>query len=214
MPREILQRIADDLDTIIGPGQDARIVVENKFQGGFAVARMEIVRTIYDGKNQPQPLKRVVWQSSIEPDSGVLALYRSHSGIALEDTLLDQQKEPWQRELFVPACTGLTFFRIEIPQGETLVDKWSDEKLPPAVTITLSFAKAYKTSAGTYDVPEEEKLSRTIVIGRTRKPTFVVSDINVPAEANAPTDANTPAKSDSGGKGSSQPNTVTTGAAK
>jgi prepilin-type N-terminal cleavage/methylation domain-containing protein len=188
LPREIMQRIAEDLGRISGaavsrqiPGsaQDTQITVENKFQDGFAVAKMEISRTINDVKNQPQLFEKIVWQSSIEPDTGVLALYRSHSGLAMEDALLDRQKEPWQRELFVPVCTGLSFFRIEIPRDvNTMLNQWSAENLPPAIVVTLSFAQPYKAADGTFDVPDEDKIVRTIAIDRTRKPQFTLPPID------------------------------------
>jgi hypothetical protein len=167
---------------------------------------MEILRNINDSKDQPQVLEKIVWQSSIDPDSGLLTLYRSHSGIALEDTLLDTQKEPWQRELFVPICRGITMFRIEVPKDNTTVDRWTGEVLPPAIKITLSFAQPYKTVTGAFDVPEEDKLVRTIAIDRTRKVSFNVpaldanqSDANK-ADANQP-DANGPTGSAAGQPG-------------
>jgi hypothetical protein len=192
LPREVFQRIAEDLDRVVGAGQGTQIDILNKFQGGFEAAKMEIVRNITDDKDQPQIFEKIVWQSSVDHDSGLLTLYRSHSGIALEDTLLDSQKEAWQREVFVPICTGLTLFRIEVPKGETTVDQWTGEGLPLAVKVTLSFAQPYKTVTGTFDVPEQDKLVRTIAIDRTRKLTFNISanDVNQPADANQPTDAN------------------------
>jgi len=195
LPREALQRIAEDLDSVMSAGGDARISIENKFQDGFPVAKMEMTRQISDAQGQAQPFEKVVWQSSIEPDTGLLALYRSHSGIALEDKLLDDQKEPWQRELFVPICAGLTFFRIEIPKGEEFLDKWAEEKPPTAVRITMSFAEPYKTVTGVYDVPEQDKFVRTIAIDRTRKPAFTIPvfDVNQLMDANRFSDANRPA---------------------
>jgi prepilin-type N-terminal cleavage/methylation domain-containing protein len=200
LPREVLQRIAEDLDRVAGSGQDARIGIENKFQDGLPVAKMEILRFVNDAKDQPQVLERIVWQSSIDPDSGLLTLYRSHSGISVEDKLLDEQKEPWQRELFVPICTGLTFFKIEVPQDNALLNGWSNENMPPAVMVTLSFTQPYKTVSGTLDVPEEEKIIRTVAIDRTRKPAFTLApfdanqffDTNQPFDANKPNDANKP----------------------
>ncbi len=186
LPREVLQRIAEDIDRIAGSGQQARINVQNKFQDGLPVAKMEIQRFISDTKGQPQTLEKVVWQSNIDPDTGLLTLYRSHSGIALEDKLLDSQKEAWQRELFVPVCTGLTFFKIEVPQGDALLSGWSNEKLPPAIMITLSFAQPYKTISGTLDVPEEDKVIRTLAVDKTRKLRFTLSpfDVNQMFDAN------------------------------
>jgi hypothetical protein len=205
LPREIFQRIAEDLDRVVGAGQETQIDILNKLQDGFSVAKIEILRNIIDAKDQPQTLEKIVWQSSIDPDNGLLTLYRSHSGIALEDALLDSQKEAWQREVFVPICTGITLFRIEVPKGETSIDRWTGEVLPPVVKVTLSFAQPYKTVTGTFDVPEQDKLVRTIAIDRTRKLTFNIStlDVNQPADANQPTDANQTV--DSEGLGSPMP---------
>ena len=179
LPREIMQRIAEDLGRVSIADPDAQITVENKYQDGFAVAKMEISRTINDVKNEPQLFEKIVWQSSIEPDTGDLALYRSHSGLAMEDALLDRQKEPWQRVLFVPVCTGLSFFRIEVPRDvNTMLDAWSAEKLPPAIVITLSFVPPFKTADGVFDVSDEDKIVRTIAIDRTRKPQFKLPPID------------------------------------
>ena len=187
LPREIFQRIAEDLDRLAGPGQGTQIDIQNKFQSGFAVAKLEILRNINDSKDQPQVLEKIVWQASVDPDSGLLTLYRSHSGLALEDTLLDTQKEPWQRELFVPICSGITMFKIEVPKPDLPLDRWTGEILPPAVKITLSFAQPFKTITGGFDVNEESKLVRTIAVDKTRKLAF-----NIPAvDANNP-DANNP----------------------
>ncbi|MGA2094511.1 MAG: hypothetical protein ABSH16_14090, partial [Sedimentisphaerales bacterium] len=149
---------------------------------------------INDVKNQPQLFEKIVWQSSIEPDTAVLALYRSHSGLAMEDNLLDRQKEPWQRELFVPVCTGLSFFRIEIPKdANTMLNQWSAEGLPRAIVVTLSFAQPYKAADGTFDVPDEDKVVRTIAIDRGLKPQFTLPPIDPNLlDANEPNKANEP----------------------
>jgi hypothetical protein len=179
LPREILQRIAEDLDRFAGAASDIQITVDNKYQDGYAVAKMEMSRMINDVKNQPQLFEKIVWQSSIEPDTGVLALYRSHSGLAMEDSLLDRQKETWQRELFVPVCTKLTFFRIEIPQDvNTILTQWTAETLPRAIVVTLSFGPPLKAVDGTFEVAEEDKVVRTIAIDRTRKLQFTLPPID------------------------------------
>jgi hypothetical protein len=205
LPREIFQRIAEDIDHVAIAGKGTVVDIQNKTQDGFQVARMEISLSINDAKDQPQTLEKIVWQSSVDRDSGLLTLYRSHSGIALEDALLDNQKEPWQREVFVPICSGITFFRIEIPKGETPLDRWTGETLPPAIKIILSFGLPYKTVTGTFDVPEEDKLVRTIAVDKARSPAFnipsidanQVSDAN--KDANAPADMNTPLTGNTGG---------------
>ena len=202
LPREVFQRIAEDLDRVASGGQGVQIDILNKLQDGLSAAKLEIFKSIKDAKDQPQTLEKIVWQSSTDPESGLLTLYRSHSGIAMEDSLLDNQKEPSQREVFVPICSGITFFKIEVPkdQNATPLDRWT-EGIPPAIRITMSFSKPYKTVSGTFDVPEEEKIVRTIAVDRTRRPAFTIpamgandaNDINGSGDANNPADKNQPA---------------------
>jgi prepilin-type N-terminal cleavage/methylation domain-containing protein len=173
LPSEILQRIAEDLDKIITADTSTRITIENKLEEGLPAARLTIQRTIVDSENKQQIFEEIIWQSSYNYDANNLTLYRSHSGIALEDKLLDEKREDWEKQYpFVPVCTGLTFFRIEVPIGEFLQDKWVISTLPPGITVTISFAEPYKTVTGTIDVPDSEKISRTIAIDRTRKLRF------------------------------------------
>jgi len=177
LPSEILHRIAEDLDRIIASGSDTRVTVENKFEEGYPTARLTIVKTIKDRRNRQQDLEKIIWQSSydFENDANGLVLYRSHGGIGLEDKLLDENKKSWEKELFVPICSGLTLFRIQIPRGENLLNRWSGTSLPPAVVVTISFAEPFETLAGTLDVPDAEKITRTIAIDRTRKIKFTIA---------------------------------------
>jgi prepilin-type N-terminal cleavage/methylation domain-containing protein len=177
LPSEILQRIAEDLDSIIAAGSDVRITIESKFDKGFPTARLAIRKTIADSKNQEQMYEEIIWQANYDYDSnsGCLVLYRSHTGLTLEDKLLDEKRSDWEeRYSFVPICTGITFFKIEVPQGENFRDVWANPVLPPGIKVTISFAKPVKTVSGTMDVPEEEKIARTIAIDRIRKIRFEV----------------------------------------
>jgi len=179
LPSEVLQRIAEDLDGIMSDGSGTKITIENKFKNGFPTARLTITRTITDSRNNEQTLEKIIWQSSYdyESDIGGLILYRSHSGIELEDKLLDKNKEDWERELFVPICTGVTFFQIRVPRGETFLDRWTANLLPPGIEVAVSFAEPFKKVDGTLDVPDEEKNARTIAIDRTRKIRFAIEKI-------------------------------------
>jgi len=170
---EVLQRIAEDLDGIIASGPDTKITIENKFENGYSTARLRIVKTIYDRNNREQTFENIVWQTNYDSDANSLVLYRSHSGIAGEDKLLDEQKEDWEKELFVPICSGVTFFKIQVPAGEDFQDKWTSSSLPPGIVVTMSFAQPFKTLAGTLDVPDAEKITRTIALDRTRKIKFI-----------------------------------------
>jgi hypothetical protein len=174
---EVMQRIAEDLDGIIATGADTKINIENKFENGFPTARLTIIKTIFDRRNQEQTFENIVWQTNYDFTSNVdgLVLYRSHSGIVLEDKLLDNNKNDWERELFVPISAGITFFKIKVPWGETYLEKWTSTSLPPGIEVTISGAEPFKTVGGTLDVPEEEKIIRTIAIDRTRKLKFTVA---------------------------------------
>ena len=169
LPAEILQRIAEDLDGIVAAGTDTKVTVEHKTDiHGFPTSRLTILKTYHDHENNPQTFEEIVWQSSYDFDSVVkgLVLYRRHRGIALEDKLLDEPKELWERELFVPICTGITLFDVQ--------RKGQGDSLPTGIVVTISFAEAFKTPKGTWDVLEEEKKTRTIAIDRTRKIGFEI----------------------------------------
>lgn len=177
LPREILQRIAEDIDGMIASGSDAEITIQPKFDNLFQTARLTISRTYQDRASRDQKFEEIVWQCSYDFDSLApgLVLYRSHSGLAAEDKLLDKNKEDWEKELFVPLCGGVTFFSISALKNDKPVDKWSGQ-LPPAIQVTVSFAEPFKRVTGTLDVPEEEKIVRTIAVDRTRKIRFTVAE--------------------------------------
>jgi prepilin-type N-terminal cleavage/methylation domain-containing protein len=176
-PFEILQLIAEDLDGIVAADSDTKITIENKFENGFPTARLTILKTFHDGRNTEQTFEEIVWQTSydFQSDAGGLVLYRSYGGIALEDKLLDERREDWEKTFsFVPICSGVTCFKIQVPQGEKLQDEWESDSLPKGIMTTISFAEPFKTVKGTLDVPDEEKITRTIAIDRTRKINFEI----------------------------------------
>lgn len=180
LPREVLQRIAEDLDQIISSDPGTKITIDNKFEEGLPTARMTILKTIRDSKDEELTFEEITWQTKYDyqTDANGLVLYRSHSGIALEDKLLEDfpRKEKWERELFVPICSGVAFFRIQVSNGGDLQDKWTSDSLPAGIVVTISFAKPYKILDGTLDVPEAEKLVRTIAVDRTKKMRFLLTD--------------------------------------
>lgn len=171
---EVLQRIVEDIDRMVAPGDDTKITINSKFEKGFSTAQLIIMKTIYDNDNEQQTFEKIVWQTNYENDVNGLVLYRSHSGIVMEDKLLDENKEDWEKELFVPVCTGITFFRIQVPMGEDFKDKWTSAALPHGIIATISFAEPFKTLSGTLDVPDEEKIARSIAVDRTREIRFTL----------------------------------------
>lgn len=195
LPREILQRIAEDIHRVISTGSDAEITIQNKFDKLYPTARLTISRKFQDAASRDQKFEEIIWQCSYDFDSLTdgLVLYRSHSGIAAEDKLLDKNKEDWEKELFVPLCSGVTYFKIGVLQGEKLLEKWSG-KLPPGIQVEISFAEPSKTVDGTLDVPEEEKIIRTIAVDRTRKIRFTVAESEQTGGQGEQAPAETPAE--------------------
>ena len=196
---EVLQRISEDLDQIVATGADTKVtILPSKSDNGYPTARLEILRTIYDKDNKKQAFEEIIWQASTdyESDANGLVLYRSHSGMVWEDKLLDELRKDWESNYtFVPVCTGVTFFKIETMKNrnEKLDAEWNSDTLPPGIAVTISFAQPYKMVSGEITVPEEQKITRTIAIDRTRKLQF-----NIPQEdanqVDATPDANKPAE--------------------
>ncbi len=177
VPNEVLQRIAEDLDRVITHGADTKITIENKVTEGYQSARLRITKTIYDDKNQKQTFEEIVWQSGYDFQSEAegLVLFRSHKGMTLEDKLLDEPRASVEKVFsFIPVCSGLTLFRIQVPSGERFVNKWTSDKLPVGVVITISFAEPVETPSGALEVPEEQIITRNIAIDRTRKLRFII----------------------------------------
>ncbi len=139
-------------------------------------AKLTITRTIQDSKDREQKFQEIVWQSSYDFQSATnsLTLYRSSSGINMEDKVLEKNKDDFERELFVPICSGITFFKISVLAGKNPIEKWNGSP-PRGIMVTISFAEPYKRTDGTFDVPDEEKITRTIAIDRTRKIRFDTS---------------------------------------
>ncbi len=207
LPGEVLQRIAEDLDNVISSSSDATITVENKFENVASTmlvpaAKLTITRTIRDSRDKEQIFKEIIWQSSYDFESATnsLILYRSSSGLNMEDKVLEMNKDDLERELFVPICSGITFFKISVLAGKDPIEKWNGSP-PPGIMVTISFAEPYKRADGTFDVLDEEKITRTIAIDRTRKIRFDTStseygnDEKGREDADLPSDEKPPSES-------------------
>ena len=199
---EILQRIAEDIDRLALPSSDVTMTIKNKTEaGGYKSAQMIIESKIYDKDNKPQTFEKITWQSRLDPDMNSLVVYRAHGGYTLEDKMLDEPKEKYERERFIPICSGVTVFSIEtVSDNNTTGQVWESQSLPPAVKVSVSFAAPQQDLTGNLAVPEEEIKTRTVVIDRFKQlnyqfiykdfvdtnQTADMNDQNVPAETNEP----------------------------
>ncbi len=178
LPNEIMQRIAEDLDRLTLPGLETKITIANKFDGLYNLSQMTIITQFYGSGSLPKPqiFEKVVWQSAYDPVEDALMLYRSHSGINLEDKIVDRdlaEKQRGGRELFIPVKTGITFFEIVVPQGDQVLRGWNRSTLPRMIRITISLAAPREDFiTGDLVVLEKDKVTRTVAIDRTRLITY------------------------------------------
>jgi hypothetical protein len=208
IPTEILQRIAEDLDRLASPGLGTTITIANRFDSsGYNIARLMIQNTVYGEKNKPRIFEKIIWQTYYDYFEDALILYRSHNGINLEDKVITDDRQLELKEMdadyFIPLCSGITFFKIQVPvvkvfgenvklpgrdevwpeekEEEKFIDRWVTDKLPKAVTVSISFAEPYQAVTGELEVLDSEKITRTIAIDRTRniKYRFVEKDFGL-----------------------------------
>ena len=168
LPREILQRIAEDIDTLATAGLNTSVRIESKLTEGYQTARLTIANQFYNNAGQMRVFEEVIWQANYNRDYGGLVLYRSHGGLAPDDQLLEADLEKFQREVFVPIAAGLTYFNVQALQGEEIRDRWTQRQLPKAIVVSLSLAEPFEAATGGLEVPDEEKIVRTIAVNRAR----------------------------------------------
>jgi hypothetical protein len=196
---EILQRITEDIDRLALPSSDVTMSIKNKTEpGGYKSAQMIVESKIYDKDNKPQVFEKIVWQSHPDPDANGLIIYRAHGGYTLEDKMLDEPKEKYETERFIPICSGATLFSIETVSDGNANQTWEGQNLPPAVKISISFAKPERDILGNPVISEEAIKTRTVVINRFRQLTYQfiykeffdankitdMNDQNIPPEPN------------------------------
>jgi len=174
LPTEILQRIAEDIDRMAAPGFDATITINNKFDpSGYNLCRMIIENKIYDKMKKAKTFEKVVWQSAYDEFEDALIIYRSFGGMVDEDRIIADEAQVKRRqlgtELFIPLCSGVTFFSIRPAGKKQASHKWVWPELPKSLVATISFAEPFETDAGRLDVMDEDKIVRTVAIDRSRK---------------------------------------------
>lgn len=205
--REVLQRVAEDIDRLALPGADITMIIKNKTEeGGYKSSQMVIESSIYDKDNKKQVFEKIVWQSKADADANGMIVYRAHSGYTVEDKMLDEPKQQYEREMFVPVCRGASLFLIEAASSADSKFSlgWNKEKLPGGVQISISFAEPIENLLGDMEVPQEEIKSRVVAVDRIRQMAYQfvkadipdindindVGDVNETDEYDEQTDAN------------------------
>ena len=171
LAREILQKIAEDIDRLAAPGFDATLRFRNKYDNGCNSAQLTLENKFYAKGNPPKAeiYDRIVWQTVYDSFTQTLILYRMHDGLNLEDKVIESGSDVSPSAgLYIPITDGLTHFELQSQQGENMAAAWMSDALPTAVRIGVSFAPMEELPNGRVGVPEEKVLYRTVAIDRTR----------------------------------------------
>ncbi len=199
---EIIQRISEDIDRLALPSSDVTLSIKNKLDiEGFKISQMIIESKYYDKDNTPQTFEKIIWQSRVAPDGNQLVVYRAHSGYSMEDKMLEEKKEKYEMEKYIPVCSGATMFAIEVSDGNNVTETWESTDLPQAVKISISFEPRWQDALGNMTVSEESVRTKTVAVNRFRQIpyTFVykefgdaneIGDINDINDVNLPDDIN------------------------
>ena len=208
LPNEVIQRIAEDIDRLTLPGLETTISVANKMDGDFNLTRMIITTKFYGTGSNPKAevYEEVIWQSDYDPVEDAIVLYRLHDGLNLEDKIVDLDLEGNIREdrnLFVPITSGITFFEILVPQGENEFREWKLSNLPRAIRVRISFVQPEEDMTGEFVLYDEDKMTRTIAIDRTRAIRYKFEKKEFKAEEEDPNDISGDSAMDDEGEGES-----------
>ena len=184
VPTNILQRIAEDIDRLSSTKAEMQYSISNKIRKDVSQSRLIISSYYYDNNNKKQLYEQVIWQSYYDDYDETMYLFRSHGGVAIEDSLLDvlgSKENPSQadlqakgREQFIPACSGMSFFEFSIPQGpeKDPLYSWSSTKAPGAIMASISFAEPIEDIFGDFIIPPDQLYNRTIATDRVKKIKF------------------------------------------
>ncbi len=185
----IVHLIAEDISKVSSLDTDTSLRLESKNVDGFTLYRLEIISKIYDNNGEQIEFKKVIWQSDYDFETDSITLYRCMTGMGVEDPILSTQaRNNPESDIFVPVCTGLTHFTMQVPritntsQGieENYLDSWEkDEEMPGAIVVELSFREPVEYVTGEVEVLPEDITTRWVSVNRSRdyKFKFVSKDL-------------------------------------
>ena len=157
---------------------EVRVNVENRFDHGYPIARLVLEKSYSDRAPEEPPLEEIVWQGHVDVGTDRIVLYRKHSGLILEDKLLDARRESVEASYpYIPLAGGLTAFRIRARQGINWLDQWQGKIPPTGIEVMLAVAEPRKTPGGNWEVAENDQFVRTIAMDRTRIIPFAVEGV-------------------------------------
>lgn len=180
---EILQRIAEDVDRLVDSDHEVKVTVENRFDSGYPIARLVLEKSYSDRAPEEPPLEEIIWQGHVDIGTDRIVLYRKHSGLMLEDKLLDARRDSVEATYaYIPLAGGLTAFRIRARQGVNWLDRWESPTPPTGIEVMIAQAEPHKTPRGNWEVAEKDQFVRTMAMDRTRIIKFAVEGVPAGSE--------------------------------
>ncbi|MGE4285835.1 MAG: hypothetical protein AB7F23_04400 [Phycisphaerae bacterium] len=180
--REVLQKLAEDIDSI-SSDTNTTFKLSKHTQNGAEIMRLEMENYFVAKGESKRKYRRIIWQSDYNPDTGLIVIYRCHSGLLLEDTLVstEQQAEP-DKEIYVPVCTEATHFNVNALNGDDVSESWATDALPAGLIAEISFAEPIEDVTGDWIVPDEDIMRRTISVNRAKEYQYRLLNKNLEEE--------------------------------
>jgi hypothetical protein len=106
-----------------------------------------------------------------------MTLYRSHSGLNLEDAVVDNLRSGDEKpDNFVPICPGLTYFGVyALSDAGELAPQWQQYIMPGGIVVKVSLHSMIQMEDGSFVLPEENIVSRVVAVDRTRPMAYKLS---------------------------------------
>lgn len=177
--REVLQKLAEDINSI-SSDTNTTVKLSKHAKNGVDIMRLEMENYFIGKGEAKRKYRRIIWQSDYDPDTGLIVIYRCHSGLLLEDSLVstEQQAEP-DREIYVPVCINATHFNVSVFNGEDIAESWAADQLPSGLVAEISFAEPVEDITGNWIVPDEDIMRRTISVNRSKEYQYRFLDKNL-----------------------------------
>jgi hypothetical protein len=173
LSEEVMQLLAEDLDRIGSADFDVSLNLEKRLNNGYETFKLEIKNLLYGSDNKPVEFETIIWQTDYNIDTDKLTLYRARSGIGPEDPVLDTQaRQNPEAIIFVPVCDGITYFKIEVYNGQAFGDNWTAKTMPTGIRGEISFSDPIVGIDGSLQMLQEDIYTRMIALNREKNLQF------------------------------------------
>ncbi|AQQ72257.1 hypothetical protein SMSP2_02638 [Limihaloglobus sulfuriphilus] len=173
LSEEVMQLLAEDLDRIGSADFDVSLSLEKRQNNGYEIFKLEIKNLLYGSDNKPVEFETIIWQTDYNIDTDKLILYRGRTGLGPEDPVLDTHAREYpENMIFVPVCDGITYFKLEVYNGQAFGDSWSGKTMPTGIRGEISFSDPIVGIDGSLQLLQEDIYTRMIALNREKNLQF------------------------------------------